>query len=107
MDMLTLKVGFAALNDLEYMQANVEKIKASRAKVSQAFTEKGWMVCKSQTNFLFARPPDGDAERIFNELKKNKIYVRYFPGKDIGEYLRITIGSEAQCEALLDVLFEM
>ncbi len=104
MDMLTLKIGLTALNDLEYMQSNVSRIKASRAKVSQALTEKGWMVCKSQTNFVFARPPDGDAKRIFEELKKHKIYVRYFPGKDIGEYLRITIGSEAQCETLLNVL---
>ena len=104
MDMLTLKIGLAALNDLEYMQSNVSRIKASRATVSQALTEKGWMVCKSQTNFVFARPPDGDAKRIFEELKQHKIYVRYFPGPDIGEYLRITIGSEAQCAALLDVL---
>ena len=104
MDMLTLKVGLAALNDLEYMQANVEKIKASRAKVTQSLTEKGWSVCESQTNFVFARPPDGNAEQIFNDLKERKIYVRYFPGPDTGEYLRITIGTEAQCQALLDEL---
>jgi histidinol-phosphate aminotransferase len=104
MDMLTLKVGLTALNDLEYMKANVEKIKSSRAKVSQALTEKGWRVCKSQANFIFARPPDGDARRIFEELKERRIYVRYFPGSEIGEFLRITIGSEAQCAALLEVL---
>ncbi len=104
MDMLTLKIGLAALNDLPYMHFNVNRIRASRAAVTEALRIRGWKVCDSQTNFIFARPPAGGAQRIFDELKRQKIYVRYFPGPDTGEYLRITIGSEAQCEALLAAL---
>jgi len=104
MDMLTLKIGLAALSDLEYMQRNVNRIKASRAAMTEDLRSRGWLVCDSQTNFIFARPPDGDAKRIFDELKRKKIYVRYFPGADTGKYLRITIGSEEQCKALLAAL---
>ena len=104
MDMLTLNIGLAALNDLEYMRANVGKIVSCRERMRSALEDKGWKVCPSQTNFLFARPPDGDAESIFNELKQQKIYVRYFPGERTGEFLRITIGTEAQCDALLAAL---
>ncbi len=104
MDMLTLNVGLAALNDLDYMRANVDKIVSSRARLSSALKAKGWTVCESQTNFVFARPPEGNAEQVFNELKKNKIYVRYFPGEETGEFLRITVGTEAQCDALLAAL---
>lgn len=104
MDMLTLKIGLAALNDLEYMQYNVSRIKASRREMTTALRGRGWQVCDSQTNFLFARPPEGNAQDIFNELKQKKIYVRYFPGPVTGEYLRITIGSEDQCAALLAAL---
>ncbi len=64
------------------MQSNVSRIKDSRAKMTNVLQGKGWTVCDSQTNFLFARPPDGDAKRIFKELKQRKIYVRYFPGPD-------------------------
>ncbi|MFO7937647.1 MAG: histidinol-phosphate transaminase [Kiritimatiellia bacterium] len=104
MDMLTLNIGLAALNDLEYMRGNVSRIVQCREKLRSALDEKGWTVCPSQTNFLFARPPDGDAERIFSELKEKKIYVRYFSGDATGEFLRISIGTETQCETLLEAL---
>jgi len=104
MDMLTLEIGLAALSDLEYMQSNVARIRDSRRKMREALISKGWTVCNSQSNFIFARPPNGDAKRVFEELKKHKIFVRYFPGEYTGEYLRITIGSEEQCAALLDAL---
>ena len=104
MDMLTLKIGLAALSDLDYMRSNVDKIRASRAKMTDALISKGWMVCASQTNFIFARPPDGDAKRVFEELKQHRIYIRYFPGDDTGEFIRITVGSEEQCEVLMAAL---
>ena len=104
MDMLTQKIGLAALNDLPYMRANVDKIRASRARVSAALRERGWTVCESQTNFVFARPPDGDARGVYDKLKSRKVLVRYFPGEATGEYLRITIGTDAQCDALLAAL---
>ena len=101
MDMLAQVVGLAALNDLPYMQENVRRIRATRARLTAELRRRGWTVCESQTNFLFARPPDGDAVRRFEALKAAKIYVRYFPGPETGEYLRITIGTEAQTDALL------
>jgi len=104
MDMLALEIGLAALNDLDYMRSNVVKIKATRERLGASLRERGWSVCKSQTNFLFARPPDGDAARVFDGLKQQKIYTRYFPGTQTGEYLRITVGTDAQCDALLAAL---
>lgn len=104
MDMLAQVVGLAALNDLPYMQANVRKIRATRERLTAELRRRGWRVCESQTNFLFARPPDGDAKRVFEALKAAKIFVRYFPGPATGEYLRITIGTEEQTDALLERL---
>lgn len=101
MDMLAQAVGLAALNDLPYMQENVRRIRATRDRLTAELRRRGWTVCESQTNFLFARPPDGDAARRFEALKAAKIYVRYFPGPETGDYLRITIGTEAQTDALL------
>jgi histidinol-phosphate aminotransferase len=104
MDALALELGLAALNDLEYMRANVERITATRQSLTNALLQRGWRVCESQTNFLFARPPDGDARRVFELLKEHKIYTRYFPGETTGEYLRITVGTDEQCDALLEVI---
>jgi histidinol-phosphate aminotransferase len=101
MDMLAQVVGLAALNDLPYMRENVRRIRATRERLTAELGRRGWAVCVSQTNFLFARPPDGNAKKVFDALKAAKIFVRYFPGPATGEYLRITIGTDAQADALL------
>jgi histidinol-phosphate aminotransferase len=101
MDMLAQAVGLAALDDLPYMRENVRKIRATRTRLTDALRQRGWTVCDSQTNFLFARPPDGNAAQVFEALKAAKIYVRYFPGPETGQYLRITVGTDEQADALL------
>ena len=72
--------------------------------MTEALRKRGWSVCDSQTNFLFARPPDGQAAARFEALKAAHIYVRYFPGPLTGEYLRITIGTDPQMDRLLATL---
>ncbi len=104
MDMLAQAVALAALNDLPYMRENVRRIRATRERLADELRRRGWRVCDSQTNFLFARPPDGDARRVFDALKAAKIYVRYFPMAETKEYLRITVGTDAQADSLLAVL---
>ena len=104
MDMLAQVVGLAALNDLPYMRENVRKIRATRERLTGELRRRGWRVCDSQTNFLFARPPDGDAKKVFEALKAAKIFVRYFPGPATGEYLRITVGTDGQTDRLLEML---
>jgi len=104
MDMLAQVVGLAALSDLPYMRENVRKIRATRERLTRELRRRGWRVCDSQTNFLFARPPDGDARKVFEALKAAKIFVRYFPGAATGEYVRITVGTDPQADALLSLL---
>ncbi len=104
MDMLAQLVGLAALSDLPYMRENVRKIRATRDRLTAELRRRGWRVCDSQTNFVFARPPDGDARRVFEALKAKKIYVRYFPAPETGEFLRITVGTDAQTDTLLNAL---
>ena len=83
------------------MRANVRRIQATRARLAAALTAAGWRVLPSETNFLFARPPDGNALAVFERLRARKIFVRYFPGPRTGEFLRITIGTDAEIDALL------
>jgi histidinol-phosphate aminotransferase len=101
MDMLAQTLALAALNDLPYMRENVRRIRATRERVAAELRKRGWRVCASQTNFLFARPPDGDAGRVFETLKKASIFVRYFPAPETREFLRITMGSDEQMDRLL------
>ncbi|MEI8241936.1 MAG: histidinol-phosphate transaminase [bacterium] len=101
LDMLTQAVGLAALNDPDHMRANVRRIQATRERLGAALRQRGYEVLASATNFLFARPPDGNARAAFDRLREKKIFVRYFPGPRTGEFLRITVGTDAEIDALL------
>lgn len=98
---LTQAAGLAALLDQEYLRATVARILATRARVTAALEGRGWHVLPSETNFLFAEPPGGDAARIFQGLKDRRIFVRYFPGPRTGRRLRVTIGTDAEMDAFL------
>ena len=108
MDRVTQAIGLAALRDLPYMRANVEKILRTRERLAAELTARGWQVMPSATNFLFAAPPPpAGAAALFEALRARHLYVRYFPGDKTGRYLRITIGTEAQTDALLAALADL
>ena len=105
-DMLTQAIGRAAFNDTATLAAHVSAIRATRVRLTAELKKLGFTVIPSQSNFLFASPPDGDAERVFAELRRNGVIVRHFPGKVTGRFLRITVGTDAEVDRLLEVLRE-
>ena len=105
--MLTQMVGLAALRDEACMRANCEKVKATRGRMMRALRERGFAVTDSQANFLWVKPPVMPAEQLFRALKERHIFIRYFPGLRTGEWLRISIGTDAQMDTLLRVMDEL
>jgi histidinol-phosphate aminotransferase len=103
-DMLAQLVAQAALEDPAYMRANAARIRQTRARLTAALRGLGYDVLDSDTNFVFARPPDGDAAGKLAHLRSRRILVRHFPGPLTGAYLRITVGTDAEIEALLVAL---
>ncbi len=104
LDMLTQTVGLAAFEDQATLKKHVAMIRATRARLGAELAKLKFKVIPSQTNFLFVSPPDGDAARVFAELRKDAVIVRYFPGEVTGSYLRITVGTEEETDRLLDCL---
>ena len=104
LDMLTQAVGLAAFNDRPTLAKHVAMIRATRARLAGELEKLGFAVVPSQSNFLFVSPPDGDAARIFSELRQAAVIVRYFPGETTGKYIRITIGTDEETDRLLEVL---
>ena len=103
----TCAVGAAALADQAYHRRCVEAVKASRAVLAGRLEGLGFTVWPSESNFLLVRPPAGDAERIYRQLKARRILVRYFAEPRLDDKLRITVGTDAQVEALLTALKEL
>lgn len=99
-----LTLGAAALEDEEYFQDIVHKIIATRERMKAKFSELGFIFGDSQSNFLFVTHPKLPAKKIFEYLKTQNIYVRYFDKPRIDNYLRITIGKDEEMDQLVDVL---
>jgi histidinol-phosphate aminotransferase len=106
-DALTNLVGAAAMGDQAHMLANAERVKASRLTLSRRLKELGFRVWPSQSNFILARPPRGDAERIYQALKQRGILVRYFRQHRLDDKLRITVGTDQQNLVLTGALEEL
>lgn len=104
LDALTQALGAAALRDQTWMRMNAGKIIATRERVSNELRTRGCSVLPSAANFIFVRPAGKSARDVFGELRERKILVRHFPGPRTGDYLRITIGTDAQMDALLAAL---
>lgn len=101
---LTQELGRLAMTDQAHMRANVERIRATRTRVSQSLAGQGWQVLPSQTNFLWARPPNRSAAEWFEELRSQRIFVRFFPSAATRDYLRITIGTDEQMDVFLQTV---
>ncbi len=104
MNQLTLTAGAAALRDEAYFKKTIHKIIATRERVKEEFQKLGFLFGDSQSNFLFVTHPDVHAQKLFEALKEEHIYVRYFNKPRIDNYLRITIGTDEEMDVLLDVL---
>src|ERR1017187_10034222 len=90
----------ATLDDLPYYRANFKKIIATRQRLSRELTKLGFRVLPSRTNFIFVRPPRFSAQTWLQRLRAKKVLVRWFGRPEVKEYLRITIGTAAEAEAL-------
>lgn len=101
-DVLAQRAAMAALRDQSTMLSNVTAIRGTRVRVSKELTKRGFRVLPSQTNFVFAKVPAGkNAETLFHALRDRQVFVRYFPGKLTGDYLRVTIGTDDQMDRFL------
>ena len=106
-DAVAQAVALAAVRDQAWMAANVRKIAKTRKNLSTELSARGWDVTPSEANFVFARPPRGDAERVFGELRARGIFVRYFKGPKTGDRVRITVGTDTQTVKLLKAIDEI
>ncbi len=101
LDIVAQRAALASLADEEYFQQSCQRVVASREFVCRELTTMGFDVLPSAANFVFASHSRRAARGLFAELRERGIIVRYFDKPRIDNYLRISIGTEAQCDALL------
>jgi len=103
-DALAQRLGVAALSDVPHMQANVARVRKTRERVRTELESLGVKVWPSETNFLWVQPSALPAVELFETLRKRGILVRYFAEPVVDAYLRITISTDADMDALLEAM---
>ncbi len=104
---VTQRAALAALADEPYFDSACRRVVASRERLSAAMVALGFEVLPSAANFIMARHAQRSAAQLFEELRGRGIIVRYFDLPRIDEYLRISIGTDEQCDELLSALLEL
>lgn len=104
MNQTSLKYGVEAVLDEAYFREVTGRIVETRERAKKVLGEMGFSFPDSKANFLFITHPDFAAKDLFEALKKEDIYVRYFPLPRIDNYLRVTIGTDGQMEAFYEFL---
>lgn len=97
----------ASIKDVDHFNTNREKIINTRERVSKALEEMDFTVLDSKTNFVFARPNQADAEKLYLALKEKGVLVRYFNAPRIAGFLRITIGTDDEMDVFLEKIAEL
>jgi histidinol-phosphate aminotransferase len=95
----------AAVEDREWLKSSCEKVVASRTWLVSALSGMGFAVLPSSANFIFARHPGFSGADLAAQLRERNIIVRNFKNPSrIEPYLRISIGADAECQALVTAL---
>ncbi len=107
MNTVTQLCGAASMKDEDYFRQSVQKIIDTRESSKERLAEMGFTFPDSKANFIFASPSKKSAGEVFTQLKKRKIYVRWWDKPVIRDYLRITVGTPEEMEKLFAALEEI
>lgn len=98
---LTQLIGLGALSDKAYFDDCLARVIATREKTKAALTARGFEVTDSLANFLFCRTAKMGGRALYEKLREKGILVRHFRGPLTSDWIRVSIGSDADMEAFL------
>jgi histidinol-phosphate aminotransferase len=101
LDRVAIAAGAAALVEYAWMERNVARIVATRARLSERLAVLGYDVLPSATNFVLARRPGVDQGPVQRALRERDVFVRHFATDRLRDALRITVGTEDETDRAL------
>lgn len=99
-----MAAGVASIRDEAYFTRQIERICSMREKTTETLKKMGFTVLPSCANFVFTGIPGKCMEPVYERMRRQGIYVRYFSGDRTKDYLRITIGTEEEMDMLFSAL---
>ncbi|QAX81845.1 histidinol-phosphate transaminase [Candidatus Pseudomonas adelgestsugas] len=107
LDSLAIAGAAASFKDREYFEKTCQLVIKSRNKMVTQLEGKGFEVLPTAANFIFARHLKYDAAWLVTKLREREVIVRHFKQERIAQFLRISIGTPEQNQALIDALEEL
>ena len=105
MNQTALALGVEAIRDQDYFEETRQKVIATREWTKGELKKLGFSFGDSMSNFIFATHEKVPAKELFEALKREHIFVRYFASQErISNYLRISIGTQEEMETLIRFL---
>lgn len=101
-DSLSIEMGAASIEDDEYFKSTCKKVIKTRERVTLELEKLGFDVLDSQTNFIFATHNKHNMKSLFEYLKTQKVFIRYFSLPRIENYVGITIGTNEEMDIFLE-----
>jgi len=109
-DFLSQRLGLASISDQPYASETWSKVRQARHDLRSALADLGLQAPVSEANFLLASVPQDaarSAAQLYAALKERGILVRYFDSDRLRDKLRITIGTPAENQRLLEALTQL
>lgn len=103
-DALAQVAGVASIGDETYYRSTLARILATRQQSVSDLQKRGFEVLPSSANFVFARPLEGDAGKVFARLNEAGVLVRYWDKPRLNQWLRISIGTDEEMNKLMNAL---
>jgi histidinol-phosphate aminotransferase len=107
LDRMAIVGAAAAFDDRDYFESTCQRVIASREALVEQLEGQGFEVLPSAANFIFARHPQHDAAGLAAKVREQGVIVRHFKQARIAQFLRITIGTPEQNQALVDALGDL
>lgn len=104
MDRTAIAAGVAAVEDKAYFDETCNKIIETREWTKKELKALGFSFQDSMSNFIFATHKTCPAKELFEALRGQHIYVRYFQEDRIDNFLRITVGTKEEMQKFIDFL---
>lgn len=106
-DKLAMAGAIAAIEDKAYLQKISAAVMDTRKNLVADLDKLGFVTVPSTANFVFTKHPNKDAAEIAARLREKHIIVRHFKLPRIDQHLRITVGTNQECKALVQALKEI
>ena len=103
-DAITQKAGIASCKDTEYYVDCTKKVVNVRQDFCNFLHENGWFFYDSKTNFILTKKDGISGKEVYEAIKKQGILVRHFSTKGIEDFVRISVGTKEQMEALKQIM---